>query len=91
MNKCMSNILEICVTQNNGDVFAFTQNVNNIFKHGVPKSPKNSGPRIWYNHFCWGKLIHNVLILTIKTEIKMVIVSIIIWARKDNLHLVWSL
>lgn len=29
------------IKQKNGDVFAFTQNVNNIFKHGVPKMVQN--------------------------------------------------
>lgn len=38
--------------QNNGDCFAFTSDVNNIFLHGVPKTSVNVGPRV--SVIAWG-------------------------------------
>lgn len=38
--------------QNNGDCFAFTSNVNNVFLHGVPKINKIIGPR--FSIIAWG-------------------------------------
>jgi len=39
--------------QNNGDIFAFTSEVNKKFMHGVPKVNKEIGPRI--SIIAWGK------------------------------------
>ena len=41
--------------QNNGDVFAFTSEVNKRFKHGVPKAAKSgqSDPR--FSIIAWGR------------------------------------
>lgn len=39
--------------QNNGDVFAFDNDINKIFQHGVPKDPKCKGNRI--SIIVWGK------------------------------------
>jgi hypothetical protein len=39
--------------QLNGDVFAFTSEVNNRFQHGVPRGPKECGER--FSIIVWGK------------------------------------
>ena len=40
--------------QNNGDIFAFTSDVNKVFKHGVPKSKTiDIGPR--FSIIAWGR------------------------------------
>ena len=39
--------------QNNGDVFAFTSEVNKRFKHGVPKAKSNNDPR--FSIIAWGR------------------------------------
>lgn len=40
--------------QNNGDIFAFTSKVNQLFQHGVPKSKKiDIGPR--FSIIVWGR------------------------------------
>lgn len=39
--------------QNNGDVFAFTSDVNKRFKHGVPKAKANNDPR--FSIIAWGR------------------------------------
>lgn len=39
--------------QNNGDVFAFTSDVNKRFKHGVPKAKSNNDPR--FSIIAWGR------------------------------------
>jgi hypothetical protein len=39
--------------QNNGDVFAFTSEVNKRFKHGVPKARANNDPR--FSIIAWGR------------------------------------
>lgn len=40
--------------QNNGDIFAFTSKVNQLFQHGVPKSTKiDIGPR--FSIIVWGR------------------------------------
>ena len=45
---------EFTFPQNNGDVFAFTSNVNKKFLHGVPKSKEiDIGPRV--SIICWGR------------------------------------
>ena len=45
---------EFTFPQNNGDVFAFTSNVNKKFLHGIPKSKEiDIGPRV--SIICWGR------------------------------------
>lgn len=39
--------------QNNGDLFAFTTEVNDKFMHGIPKTFSNTGPRI--SIIAWGR------------------------------------
>jgi hypothetical protein len=39
--------------QNNGDVFAFTSDINNKFLHGVPKTNAKIGPR--FSIIVWGR------------------------------------
>jgi hypothetical protein len=41
--------------QNNGDVFAFTTEINKKFMHGIPKSTAASGPR--FSIIAWGQKI----------------------------------
>jgi len=38
--------------QNNGDCFAFTSDVNDVFLHSVPKTSRNVGPR--FSIIVWG-------------------------------------
>ena len=69
--------------QNNGDIFAFTSKVNQLFQHGVPKSNKiDIGPR--FSIIVWGRrktlnsnnsgnndiILDNLPIETINQEIK---------------------
>jgi alkylated DNA repair dioxygenase AlkB len=39
--------------QNNGDIFAFTSDVNKKFMHGVPKASATKGPR--FSIIAWGR------------------------------------
>ena len=44
------------IPQRNGDVFAFTEIVNDTFKHGIPKTTGNVGER--FSIIAWGKRNH---------------------------------
>lgn len=47
--------LEFAFPQSNGDVFAFTDDVNSAFQHAVPRGARRVGPRI--SVILWGRLV----------------------------------
>jgi hypothetical protein len=49
---------KFCFPQNNGDIFAFSKDINQKFLHAIPKSNKNCGDRI--SIICWGRVTNSI-------------------------------